>query len=45
MSLMIFVVLLVAYAIYAIMTAPEGYEDESGFHLDRSPDDEDKFFF
>jgi hypothetical protein len=45
MFLMIVIALIMAFAVYAIMTAPEGYEDESGFHPGRPPEDEDEFLF
>ena len=42
---MIFVILLLALTIYALLTAPEGYEDEDGFHYGCPPKDDDEFFF
>lgn len=34
----------VAITVYLIITAPEGYEDENGFHYGK-PDEHDKDFF
>jgi hypothetical protein len=42
--LLVISLLIVACAVYLILTAPEGYEDEDGFHYGR-PDEHDKDFF
>jgi hypothetical protein len=42
--LLIIVLLIIAAVVYMILTAPEGYEDEYGFHYGR-PDEHDKDFF
>jgi hypothetical protein len=42
--LLIIVLLIIAAVVYMILTAPEGYEDEDGFHYGR-PDEHDKDFF
>jgi len=33
------VVVSVAYLVYLLKTAPEGYEDENGFHYGKDPRD------
>jgi hypothetical protein len=42
--LLVIALLIVACTIYLVLTAPEGYEDEDGFHYGR-PDEHDKDFF
>ena len=42
--LLIIVLLIIIGTAYMIITAPEGYEDEDGFHYGR-PDEYDKDFF
>lgn len=42
--LLLTVVVIIAVTVYMILTAPEGYEDEDGFHYGR-PDEYDKDFF
>jgi|Wag4MinimDraft_6_1082665.scaffolds.fasta_scaffold35781_1 hypothetical protein len=42
--LLLTVVVIIAVTVYMILTAPEGYEDEDGFHYGR-PDEHDKDFF
>jgi len=39
--LLLTVVVIIAVTAYMILTAPEGYEDEDGFHYGR-PDEHDK---
>lgn len=42
--LAITIAVIITVTIYLIVTAPEGYEDENGFHYGR-PDEHDKDFF
>lgn len=39
--LAIIILIMIAILVYSIVTAPEGYEDENGFHYGK-PDDGDK---
>jgi hypothetical protein len=38
--LLVFVLALCAYAVYCILTAPEGYQNETGFHYGREDGEE-----
>ncbi len=42
--LLLIVLVIIAATVYLIITAPEGYEDNDGFHYGR-PDEYDKDFF
>lgn len=42
--LLLTVLLIIAVAVYMVVTAPEGYEDEDGFHYGK-PHEHDKDFF
>lgn len=38
--LAVVIIVIVAVTIYSLATAPEGYQDETGFHYGRHPDDD-----